>query len=70
MLRRLVLQGGLLPIASVVIYSHFAVFFMAVMVLIIIVIYINSPLLLACHPLSSAQGQSWVPLHGSVNLST
>jgi len=33
-----VLQGGLLPIASVVIYSHFAVFFMAV---IIIVIYIH-----------------------------
>jgi hypothetical protein len=36
-----VLQGGLLPIASVVIYSHFAVFFMAVTAVIIIVIYIH-----------------------------
>lgn len=34
-------RGGLLPIASVVIYSHFAVFFMAVTAVIIIVIYIH-----------------------------
>lgn len=41
MLRRLVLQGGLLPIAFVVMYSHLAVFFIAVTAVIIIVIYIH-----------------------------